>query len=128
LKPITPRLMGFKGVPASPVAGSPEEGVNVKSAAARAITPAGVVTVPRAQLASAQQSADIAWLAYLASVDLGGVVVLAKLEQTLEDAGAITFASITLNGVAANVQLATNEIAVAAAGTSLTATLSWRPV
>lgn len=125
---ITPRLMGFKGVPASAVAGSPEEGVNVKSAAGKEITPSGVVTVPRAQLASAQQAADVAWLAYLASVDLGGVVVLAKLEQVLEDAGAITFASVQLNGAAANVQLAANEVAVAAAGTSLTKNLSWRPV
>lgn len=125
---IAARLRGFKGVPASAVAGSAEETVLVKSAIARPITPGGVVSVPRAKLAAAQKAADIAWDAYLRGLDLGGVVILAELEQALLDSGAITYSGITLNAVNQNVQLAANEVAVPAAGTSLTANLSWRPI
>jgi hypothetical protein len=125
---ISARLLGFKGVPASAVAGSPEETVLVRSAVGRQITPAGVVTVARAKLAATQQAADLAWLEYLRGLDLGGVVILAELEQALLDAGAITYSGITLNAVNQNVKLAANEVAVPADGTSLTANLSWKPV
>lgn len=127
---VQARLLGFQGVPAplSGIAGSPAETVSVKSAVALQITPAGVATVPRARLAATQQAADLAWLAYLRGLDLGGVVILAELEQALADAGAITFSGITLNAVNRNIQLAPNEVAVPADGTSLTANLSWRPV
>lgn len=125
---IAARLRGFKGVPASAVAGSAEETVVVKSAVGRQITPGGVVTVARAKLAATQQASDIAWDAYLRGLDLGATVILAELEQALLDAGALTYSGITLNAVNQNVQLAANEIAVPADGTSLTKNLSWKPI
>ncbi len=125
---IQARLLGFKGVPASPVAGSPEEHVLVKSATGKTVTVAGIVDVPRALLAAAQVAADLAWLAYLRSLPIGGLVVLAELEQAVLDAGAANIASATLNGLVANLQLATLEVAVAAPGTSLASSLVWRPL
>jgi hypothetical protein len=126
---IEDRLLGFKGVPeAFTGAGSPQETVQVRSAVPHALTAGGVVDVPRASVAAVQQAADLGWLAYLRSLDIGGLVVLAELEQAIMDAGAINVSAATLNAVAANVQLGAGEVAVPADGSSLTANLSWRPV
>lgn len=126
---ITPRLLGFKGVPApgTLVGGAPEETVQVLSATRRQITPSGTVDVPRASVVAVQQAADKLWNAYLADLPIGGKVILAELEQALMDAGAITFSLIFLNGGNQNIQLGKTEVAVPADGTSLTANLIWRP-
>ena len=129
---ITPRLQGFQGVPASPVAGSPEERVLVRSAATNIITPAGLVSVPRAKVPAVQQAADNTWDAYLRGVLIGGIVHILALEQAIMDAGAINVGGLTLNGNAANVQLATGsgstipEVAVPSG--SLVNALTWKPV
>jgi len=121
---------GYQGIsaPISGIAGSPAEAVLVRSAVASPITAAGTVMVPRGKLKDAQTAAQLAWLQYLASVDLGGVVILAELEQALLDAGATTYKDIVLNGVNRNVQLAANEVAVAAPGSTLITSLKWVPV
>jgi uncharacterized phage protein gp47/JayE len=127
---ILARLRGYVGTPgpADPaVGGSAEESVIVNSAKLRSITPTGFVSVPRGLVTQVQQAADRLWLAYLASLDIGGLVREAELVQAIMDAGAID-AEPTLTGGSPNIQLDPGEVAVVAAGTSLTASLAWRPV
>lgn len=127
---ISARLRGFKGVPApgTGVGASPAEGVLVRSAIARPITAAGMVFVPRAKLRDAQTASQLAWLRYLASVDLGGVVVLAEFEDILLDSGARNVSGALLNAINQNLQLAPREVAVAAPGSTLITSMQWVPV
>jgi hypothetical protein len=83
-------------------------------------TTAGFVKAPAALVDEIQAAANLAWAAYVDSTDIGGVVRIAKLEQILLDAGATDLSGILLNGVATNLQLATNHAAVAADLSSLT--------
>jgi hypothetical protein len=128
---ITPRLLGYKGVPAptSAVGRSPEEQISVTSATPTQITPAGIVEVPRAKVTAVQAASETAWLAYLRSVPIGGTVYVAELVQVVMDAGAVNFESYGLNGtLGANVSLATSHVAVPASGKTLANSLIWRPV
>jgi hypothetical protein len=124
------RLAGYRGMPAplSGIAGSPAEGVLVRSAIARPITTGGTVFVPRAKLRDAQTASQLAFLAYLTSVDLGGVVVLAEVEDILLDSGARNVSGVLLNTFNRNLQLMPREVAVAAAGTTLITSMQWVPV
>lgn len=124
------RLRGYRDMPApaSGIAGSPAEGVLVRSAVAREVIVTGMVKVPRANLTAVQQEADRLWRAYLAEVQIGGTVILAEAEQQIMDAGAVTFAGILINGDNRNLELAAREIAVPADGTSLITSLTWVPV
>lgn len=80
----------------------------------------GQVTVATEKRDDVEAAANVAWRLYGDSTDIGGVVRLAKLEQILIDAGAIDVTKLQLNGVAANVVLGTNEVAVVADLASLT--------
>jgi hypothetical protein len=127
---ISLRLNGYRGMPAPGDAYSPEEKAIVNSAKKRAITAGGVVSVPRAKVVAVQTAAETAWTAHLRTVPLGprGVVRLAELVQAVMDAGAVDFTGETLNGSAANITLASREVAVPADGTTLATSLIWRPV
>lgn len=128
------RLRGYQGMAAAATAGffSPEETVLVESATAKEITPGGTVDAPKAKLVEVKTAANNAWLAYLKSVSIGvhpdGVVRITELIQALMDAGARDVQVPTLNGGSSNIVLAQNEVAVAAAGTSLFTSLVWRAV
>lgn len=115
----------YKGVPAATGFTSPEERALVTSATARPITPAGIVDVKRDQLSSVQVAAEKNWQAYLRTLPIGGIVRLAELEQAVMDAGAQDFQGATLNGSAANLQLAHGEVATEAV--ALLTALTWRP-
>lgn len=122
--------LAYKNMPA-PGGGfsSPQETVLVRSAKRREITTAGIVSVPRDNVAAVQLAAETLWIAYLQGLGLGpSTARLSELQQAIEDAGAITFSGLTLNGVAGNVAIADGEVAVPAAGTSLLTSLMWRPV
>ena len=129
---ISPRLNGYKNLPAPAGLLSPEERVLVSSAKRRDITGTGTVQVPRANIAAVQLAAETAWLAYLRSVPLGGdtgaIVRLTELVQAVMDAGAVDFLAPTLNGAAANVSLLHGEVAVQTAGQTLVTSLIWSPV
>jgi len=101
----------------------------VRSAVRREITAGGTVNVPRNNVSAVQVVAERLWLAYLQGLGIGPETArLAELQQAIEDAGAVTFDSLTLNGSAANVAVLDGEVAVPAAGTSLLTSLTWRPV
>lgn len=127
---IQARLLGYQGVQEpSPGAGSPAEKALVRSAVRREITCAGTVSVPRARVGEVQQEAERLWLAHLQGLDIGpSTVRLSELQQQVQDAGAVTFENLTLNGVAANVAVLAGEVAVPATGTTLLASLVWRPI
>jgi hypothetical protein len=74
----------------------------------------GQVTVKSEKRADVQAAANLAWSAYGGDTDIGGTVRLAKLEQILVDAGVIDVTGLLLNGVAANVVLGVNDVAVVA--------------
>lgn len=131
---IGPRLLGYQGVP-SPggVLLSPAETVIVASATAFNVLAAGPVRVPKAILATAQVAADVAWIAYLADLPLGGqsgsVVELAKLGEILADAGAIdvpsVLANLTVNGVSGDAVIPAGSVAVPTG--SLLTSIAWIP-
>lgn len=79
----------------------------------------GQVTVAREKRADVEAAANVIWSATVDGTDISGEVRLAKLEQVLIDAGAIDVTKLLLNGVAANVVLGTNQVAVAADLSSL---------
>jgi hypothetical protein len=91
----------------------------VLSAVGKPVTPAGNVTVKAADLVAAKAAADAAWLSYISGLPIGGdvstgtpgLVRLAELVQALMDAGAIDYSGLQLNDAAANLALATNEVA-----------------
>ena len=128
------RLRGYQGMAAAPTAGflSPEETVLCESATAKEITAGGTVDVPRSKIVEVKTAADTAWLAYLKSLPLGvhpdGVVRISELVQAVMDAGARDIQNPLLNTGSSNITLAQNEVAVAAADTSLFTSLVWRAV
>jgi hypothetical protein len=87
--------------------------VDVRGATELAVVPAGTVTVPAAHYNSVQQLAQQAWSSYLSTVDIGGVVILAELQEAIMRAGALDVSGLTLQGVAGNLALNRNEVAVA---------------
>ena len=124
---ITDRLRGYRSVGASTFSASPSESVLVISAVTVGVTANGVVRVLASKLAAVQQAADVAWLKYLASVPIGGVVRFSKLEQLIMDAGAINLdQGAALNGNYCDLQLGHGQVAVAAADTSLSTSLTWQ--
>jgi hypothetical protein len=129
---VSARLKGYRGVPrpATLGSGSPAEAVLCSSARPRYIAEAGVASVPRTKLAAVQQEADRLWQLYLGTVGIGGVVRLAELEQAILDAGATDVKGVLLGPplAAANIPLAPDEIAVPAAGSTLTSSMSWQPL
>ncbi len=123
---ITPLLLGYRGLGATAVAGSPVERALCSSAKPVSIVAGGLVEVPSANVAAVQRAADLAWGEYVENVPIGGTVRLAELIQAVRDAGAIDFSSYVLNGIAANVELTSGQVAIV--GGSLTTSLNWRPV
>lgn len=131
---ITPRLRGYKDIPGPPAANGnlPTETVLASSARAYQVSvassPQGVVTVSRAQLTAVQQKADANWDAYLAGLPIGGLIVFAELYQAIMDAGAGDVTGIQMNGGAADIQLASDQVAVIASGETLTNALAWKAI
>ncbi len=131
---IIPRLNGFKGVPAptSPIvtgSSSPEETAMVSSVVAFQVTAYATVSVPRDQLAAAIAGADRLWDAYIASLPLGGdrlaFVELERFYGMMGELGADDVQGLTLNGVAADLDIPFAQVAVPASGWTLAANLSW---
>ena len=106
----------------------PPEAANVFSVDTRAVAVTGNVKVPRLKLADVQTAAEKNWTAYLASLDIGGTVRLAELEQAVMDAGALDYSSLALTGGAPNLTLGTSEVAVPPDGSTLLNALLWEPV
>lgn len=96
--------------------------VSVAGAASRMVTTAGTVTVTALTVQAIQQTIKAAWTAYLATVAIGGVVVLSELEQIIMDAGAVDVTGLQLVGLAANLPLVNNEVPIAA---EITTELDW---
>lgn len=83
--------------------------ITAQAATELTITASGTVTVPSALADEIQAAADAAWVAYLASAQIGGVVFVARLIQAVMDAGAIDFTGATLNS-GLDVALASTEV------------------
>ncbi|TAL29025.1 MAG: hypothetical protein EPN98_21525 [Phenylobacterium sp.] len=79
--------------------------VRVKPATAFGLSTSGNVKVSAADKTRVQAAAQEAWLLYLGTVPLGGVVRLAELDQAIMDAGAIDTDGLAFDEVPANVQL-----------------------
>lgn len=127
---IHARLRGYVGSPGPTdptIGGSAQESVTVNSARLLPIAAAGIVSVPRDIVAEVQQEADRLWSLYLGGLDIGGMVRASELVQAIMDAGAID-AQPLLTGGSPNIQLDADQVAVVADGTSLTTSLTWRPV
>jgi hypothetical protein len=103
------------------------ESANVLSVALREFAPTGSVQVPRQTLADVQTLAESLWTKYLASVEIGGKVILAELQQAIMDAGAIDYSSLSIGG-SPNVVLGRDEVAVPRPGTTLASQLSWEAI
>lgn len=131
---ITARLRGYKDIPGPPptVGNLPTELVQASAALAFPVTvlstPRATVTVSRSQLAAIQQKADANWDAYLTGLEIGALVVFPELYQAIMDAGALDVTGLQLNGGTVDIQLASNQVAVAAAGVTLTNSLAWKVV
>ena len=129
---ITARLRGYKSITGkTPSAVNlPTELVQASAAIAFPVTvvstPTAVVTVPRAKLAAVQQQADANWDAYLAGLEIGGLVVFPELYQAIMDAGALDVTGLQINGGTVDIQLASNQVAVPATGVTLTNSLAWQ--
>jgi hypothetical protein len=104
---------------------TPPEGATVLPVDLHPISPSGSAQAPRTSLAAVQAQADLNWLAYLASVDIGGTVRLAELQQAIMDAGAKNFSGLSIGG-SPNVVLTGTEVPEAVS--SLTALLNWQAV
>jgi hypothetical protein len=86
--------------------------VSVASAVNIVAEAVGTVTVTASTVQAVQQTIVTAWTAYLATIPIGGVVLLSKLEQIIMDAGAIDVQGLVLNGVATNLALSTNQVPI----------------
>ena len=111
------------------------EGAQVSAASAYPIPLGGVVKCRRGTTAAVKTAADAGWVAYLASLPIGGAppqgtVFLARFEQVLMDAGAYNVSGLTIDSSAADVNLAPYECAtVAAGGAGMPSTaLTWQEV
>ena len=109
------------------------DSATVVSAAPANVSISGTVTVRGTDLDAVRAKADAAWADYIAQLPIGGdtstgspgVVRLAELEEAVMAAGAIDKLGLELNGVAANLALATDEVAVIPPGQEPSAALSW---
>jgi hypothetical protein len=102
----------------------------VASATVTTVTPSGHVTVPTVNMAFVQAAAAAAWVAYVISTDIGGVVELSKLEQILMDAGATDVGvpaggQLLLNGFAVNLVLGASNIGGPA---DIIANMTWHAI
>jgi hypothetical protein len=102
--------------------------VRVTPATALGVTTSGIVKVSAANKASVQAAAQEAWLLYLGTVPLEGVLRLAELEQALMDAGAIDVdvASLRLSGTAGNLHLAAGTVPQDANDGGLAEAMTWQ--
>jgi hypothetical protein len=89
------------------------------------VASAGTVTVQASSLLAVQAAVEIAWLAVLSVTQIGGLVVLEKLEQILMDQpGVVDVVGLRLNSLPEqDVQLGANEVPVKSG--TLTAQLTW---
>jgi hypothetical protein len=108
------------------------EDMTVRSAVNASILTSGNVRVPRSTsgigLQAIQERAQDDWVAYLASVEIGGIVRLAKLVEIVMDAGAIDVGDVTparLNAAAENVQVAAGAVPVSGDFAGLAVSLVW---
>jgi uncharacterized phage protein gp47/JayE len=103
------------------------DSVRVRPATSLGVTTAGSVTVTRGSQDAVQAASQEAWLLYLGTVALGGVVRISELEQAIMDAGAsdVDLSSLQINGVAGNLQLAAGVIPVDANTGGLAVALTW---
>lgn len=130
---ISARLLGFKGVPAAPGFSSPEETVLVSTAVKRNIFGLGQVYVPRANVAAAQLASNVAWLAYLRGIPLGGkrgaVARAAVLEDILTANGADHWENVSVgDGVSSFEDLVLRLGEVAVPGSDLATSMLWVPM
>lgn len=72
--------------------------VTVQNSRGITVLPGGTVTAPAALIEQVKAAADEAWLSYLATSQVGGLISLARLIQCVMDAGAIDFTGFALNG------------------------------
>lgn len=96
----------------------------VQNASNLTITAAGTATVPTAALPEIKAAADAAWIGYLGATQIGATVYLAKLLQSIMDAGALDVSGLQLNGSAADVTLGTNQVPVPD-GAGLASLITW---
>ena len=99
----------------------------VQNAANLAVNATGSVTVPAARLTEIQAAANAAWVAYLASTQIGSRVFRTELVQAVMDQGAID-STVALSGAGGdgNVALGSNEVPIA--GGALSSQLTWTTV
>jgi hypothetical protein len=131
---IIPRLRGFKGVPApsGPIvtgSSSPEETIQASSAVRFQVQAAATISVARDQLAAAQAGADAKWNTYLGSLPLGGQpnasVEMERFYELMGELGAVDIQGLTLNAVAADLDIPVGQVAVPADGWTLLANVVW---
>lgn len=87
----------------------------VATASVLFVTATGVVYVAAAKLDDVQAAANVAWAAYVNGADIAGELERAKLVEVLMNAGAanVDVGTIQLNGVSADLFLASNQVASA---------------
>lgn len=105
----------------NPRLGDVLESISVAPARNRPVNTGGVVYVTALTAAAIQQATVDGWNAYLATVPIGGTVLLSELEQLIMDAGARDL-SLTLDETIENVTLGRDEIPVA---TNILTDLTW---
>lgn len=99
----------------------------VQNATNAAIDATGSVTVPAARLTEIQAAANAAWIAYLASTQIGDKIFRTELVQAIMDQGAIDcVVALTGAGGDGNVALGSNEVPIA--GGDLASQLTWTTV
>lgn len=146
---VTARLNGYRGMspPSTGIGNSPEEFAHVSTARRFEITPSGTVQVPRSRIRETQELADKRWAEHLGRLDIGATVVFDEIIEAIMGAGATDVSepdpndvgepdpakkkrrvSLKLNGAAANIQLAGDQVAVSPDGVTLTNTLVWQAV
>lgn len=103
------------------------ERASILSVAVREVNPMGTVQVARERMSDIQAAAETNWLAYLASLDIGGTVILAELEQAVMDAGALDFSGLSIGG-SPNIVLGSTQVAVPRTGYTLATLLNWEGV
>lgn len=134
------------GAPSSGVLASLQSYVNardgitdsalVAGAVDQEVTMGGNVTVPAGLLQAAQEAADLAWIAYIRALPIGGdtatglpgVVRLSALTKIVMDAGCVDYDFLTLFGAPGNMQLDANQVAVIGAGDLPSEALVWQTV
>lgn len=87
----------------------------VAAASVVVANPGGFAYVRAANMAAVKAAAAVAWNAYVNDSDIGGELRLARLDKVLVDAGVQDCAGLEINGAAANLVLAPDQVAMPAA-------------